>query len=222
LAATYPANIRTFTARRDFLDTVLADDVDSLQDEITAIETILGRSPHIGTSPNVATGFTSGTTFSNLVARLANIENGIVGDTHAQYLLKTGGTINGNLTVTGTITGTVASTGSIISTAFHFAGALTTGIKIPKYVVPVNMKILTANTIVDSGAAGSTVTYQLVVNGTNVGNPVQIGLGAPAQTYAPNTGAGIAVSARDRVAINITAITGSPSDLSLSLGLITT
>ena len=104
--ASYPSNIKTYVPRTDLTDIVLADDVNAIEIEVTAIQTVLGRNPQISTVPVSTTVFQKGTTFPSLLERLANIEAGIVGDNHVHYLkLSTGGTITGNLTVTGTING---------------------------------------------------------------------------------------------------------------------
>jgi len=50
--ATYPDNIKTFTTKQDGVEDVLADHINQLQDEITAIEAELGVKPK-GTKDNV-------------------------------------------------------------------------------------------------------------------------------------------------------------------------
>lgn len=57
MVAIYPVSVHTYTAHRDAVDYILADHVNSLQDEITAIEQTLGTHPTTWTytgDPNFA------------------------------------------------------------------------------------------------------------------------------------------------------------------------
>jgi len=95
MTASYPGNPRTFTTKINVADIVDASDPNSIQEEVVAIENTLGSNPQISTSPSSTGTFTStSTTFSNVGARLANIETGIVADTHSQYLRKSADTAN--------------------------------------------------------------------------------------------------------------------------------
>lgn len=92
MAASYPNSTATFTTKVNSTDTVDASHPNSLQEEVVAIESILGNNPHISTAPSSGGTFTAtSTTYATLVARLANIETGIVADTHTQYLKRAGG-----------------------------------------------------------------------------------------------------------------------------------
>jgi hypothetical protein len=96
MVASYPTTVRDYSARTDLVDIVVADNVNSLQEEVRAIETALGVSS-TGTSPLVSTfaGTWSAATTSwgTLGARLLNIEAGLVSGVgaNAPYVLKTGG-----------------------------------------------------------------------------------------------------------------------------------
>ena len=106
MAASYPSAVRSFSTKTNVLDIIDASDPNSLQEEVIAIESSLGINPALSTSPNPSSGFTATSTqYSTLAQRLANIENGIVGDSHAQYLKKAGGE---------TITNSTASNVAII------------------------------------------------------------------------------------------------------------
>lgn len=90
--AVYPSGVKSFVNKTDFTDIILAEHINSLQDEVTATQAI------VGVSPNVSGGYVGAfddttTTFSTLSARIANIEKGIKGDVHTQYFKYTGGTI---------------------------------------------------------------------------------------------------------------------------------
>jgi hypothetical protein len=96
MVATFPTTIRNYSARTDLVDTVVADNVNSLQEEVLAIETVLGVSSN-GTSPLISTfsgtWSTSTTSWGTLGARLLNIESGLVNGTGANspYVVKAGG-----------------------------------------------------------------------------------------------------------------------------------
>lgn len=44
--ATYPAAVHSYAAHRDYVDYILADHVNSLQDEVTAIQQVIGVNPN--------------------------------------------------------------------------------------------------------------------------------------------------------------------------------
>jgi hypothetical protein len=91
MAASYPLSVRPFSTKTNILDVIDAADPNSLQEEVVAIETVLGLNPALSTAPLDGTGFVrTSTQYNTVVARLANIENGIVGDSHAQYVKKSG------------------------------------------------------------------------------------------------------------------------------------
>ena len=97
MTALYPTSVKTFTTKVDFTDTVLAEHVNSLQSEVTSLETTLG------TSITVSSGWVGSfdqvtTTWNTLKDRIANIEYGLnavyterlpVGGTTGQVLVKT-------------------------------------------------------------------------------------------------------------------------------------
>jgi len=92
MPAVYPSGVKSFQSKTDFTDIILAEHVNAIQEEITAIEA------SVGVTPNVSGGYVGAfddttVTFSTLSARIANIEKGIKGDVHNQYLKFTGGTI---------------------------------------------------------------------------------------------------------------------------------
>ena len=100
MAVQYPGTVKTFTAKVDFADTVLAEHVNSLQDEVNAIEANLGTyiktgSGWIGTFDQITTAWPT------LKDRIANIEYGLnsvlttrvpTGGTTGQVLVKASGT----------------------------------------------------------------------------------------------------------------------------------
>jgi hypothetical protein len=91
MPAQYPASVRTFTNKVDLVDTVFADHVNILQDEVRAIALTVGSQVLVSTYTGT---FTQTTSWTNLTSRLANIETGLVnGVTGAPYFRKTGDSI---------------------------------------------------------------------------------------------------------------------------------
>jgi len=89
MAASYPNATATFTTKVNSTDTVDASHPNSLQEEVVAIESIIGNNPQNGT---ISTSFTSvSTAYATLNARLSNIEAGVIGDAHTQYMKRAGG-----------------------------------------------------------------------------------------------------------------------------------
>lgn len=90
MPASYPSSVRVFTTKQNVVDTVDASHPNSLQEEIVAVETALGLNPATSTTPNPSDSFNGGSTnFSTVSARIANVEVGVVADSHTQYVRKT-------------------------------------------------------------------------------------------------------------------------------------
>lgn len=95
MAASYPSSIRVFTTKTNVTDVVDASHPNSVQEEVVAIQSTLGASPQVSTAPSPSGTFTAtSTSFASVTARLANIETGVVSDSHSQYIRKTGDTGN--------------------------------------------------------------------------------------------------------------------------------
>jgi hypothetical protein len=76
MAASYPSNVKSFVTKVDFVDTVIADHVNSLQEETVAVQTALG------TSPTVSSGWigsfdSTTTSWATVKARVNNLEYGL-------------------------------------------------------------------------------------------------------------------------------------------------
>ncbi|MEI8136786.1 MAG: hypothetical protein WCH21_05600 [Bacteroidota bacterium] len=88
--ATYPSDVKVFGTKSNTTDVIDASHPNSLQDEVIAIESILGINPNVSTTPSSGGSFNAtSNNFANVTARLANIETGVVADTHTQYIKKT-------------------------------------------------------------------------------------------------------------------------------------
>ena len=94
MTASFPSSVRPYVARVDLVDTVIADNVNSLQEEVKAIETALGTS---ATNNNPLTStytgtFTTTTNWLTVGDRLTNIEAGLInGVASGPYVVTTGG-----------------------------------------------------------------------------------------------------------------------------------
>lgn len=115
MAATYPGTVRSFTTKVNNIDIIDAAHPNTLQEEVVAIEATLGVNPQIS-SGLTGSYISAGTTFASVSARLDNIEKGITGDTHAQYVKTTGGaaiTASGAAAVPLTVTGVAGQTANL-------------------------------------------------------------------------------------------------------------
>lgn len=81
MAASYPSSIKSFIYRVDNVDKVVAADVNTAYDEITAIEQQLGvggvASRSTAWSPAFSTTILDWTNSGGLAKRLENLENGV-------------------------------------------------------------------------------------------------------------------------------------------------
>ena len=88
--ASFPSSIittATFTPKVNTVDIIDASHPNLLQDEVIAIETALGTTPALssaGSGSHVA----AATNFGTVNARLNNVEIGVLGDVHTQYIKK--------------------------------------------------------------------------------------------------------------------------------------
>lgn len=105
MAASYPGSIKVFTSKTNITDVIDAAHPNSLQEEVLAIESVLGVGPNVSTTPSAVGSFSATSqAFGTVGARLANIEIGVVADTHTQYIKKAGDTQN---TITPTANGNI-------------------------------------------------------------------------------------------------------------------
>lgn len=92
MAASFPTSVRAFSTKVNVVDTIDASHPNTVQEEIIAIESVIGTDPATSTAPSSGGTFTSSITdFVTIKDRLANIETGIVADTHTQYVKIVGG-----------------------------------------------------------------------------------------------------------------------------------
>lgn len=164
MAAQYPTSVRTFTNKVDLVDTVFADHVNVLQDEVRALEVSFGNlilsSTYTGT-------FTQTTAWSTVGARLANIEAGLVsGVVGSPYFLKTGGTISPVSGAVGLTLNTTAGTANLFETK-NAANTLRFNVNFDG--IP---KVGTANVLYVGSTDYNTLnTTATIANTTAQGNP---------------------------------------------------
>ena len=91
MPASYPNSVKTFTPKVNVVDLIQAADPNSLFDEVTAIESVIGTTPSVATAATTSGWANTATDYITLNGRLANIEKGIVADTHTQYVKIAGG-----------------------------------------------------------------------------------------------------------------------------------
>ena len=102
MTAQYPSAVKSFTTKVDFTDTVLAEHVNSLQDEVNSIEATLGTSVKTG-SGWVGSFDLITTSWNTLKDRIANIEYGI-----KSVYDRTAVSPDGGSTIASTSTGTTS------------------------------------------------------------------------------------------------------------------
>jgi hypothetical protein len=91
VTASYPAAVKSFVSKVDFADTVLAEHVNSLQDEVNSLQANLGTLIKTGSGwVGVFDQLTSN--WDTLKDRLANIEYGL-GDVYNDYVSLSGGSV---------------------------------------------------------------------------------------------------------------------------------
>ena len=95
MTASYPGSVKVFTSKTNVTDVIDASHPNALQEEVLAIESVLGTTPNVSTTPSAVGSFlATSQSFGTVTARLANIETGIIADTHTQYIRKSGDTQN--------------------------------------------------------------------------------------------------------------------------------
>jgi hypothetical protein len=89
VTASYPASVKSFTTKVDFTDTVLAEHVNTLQEEVNSLQANLGTYIKTGSGWVGDVDFVT-TNWNTLKDRLANIEYGLK-DVYDEYVSDLGG-----------------------------------------------------------------------------------------------------------------------------------
>lgn len=117
MTASYPNNVKAFTPKVNVVDLIQAADPNSLFEEVTAIESVIGTTPSVATAATSSGWANTATDYTTINGRLANIEKGIVADTHTQYVKNVGGSsivIGGASTVGLAITAAVSQSADLM------------------------------------------------------------------------------------------------------------
>jgi len=98
--ASYPSSVQVFSTHVNTVEVIDASHPNLIQAEVVAIESTLG-SAATGTDPRLSQTVTSAstwsptaTTYTTVAERLNNIEKGVAGDSHSQYIRKAADTSN--------------------------------------------------------------------------------------------------------------------------------
>lgn len=143
MAAIYPGNVAVFSTKVDLQDTVFAEHVNALQDEVTAMQRTLGTGI---LSSTWASDYANPNTHESVAARLRNVEGGI------RTLESTRLRISGG-TLTGALGGTSATfSGQVAATSFAGSGAGLTDVNASN----VTSGTLVADRLEDSGVDAGT------------------------------------------------------------------
>jgi hypothetical protein len=94
MAASYPSSVKAFTTHVNVTEVIDAGHPNSIQDEVVAIESTLGTTPSVATAATASGWANTATDYTTVSGRLANIEKGVVADTHTQYIRKAGDSAN--------------------------------------------------------------------------------------------------------------------------------
>jgi hypothetical protein len=238
MTASYPGSVRPFVPRVDLVDTIIADNVNSLQEEVKAIETSLGTAA--STSPLVST-FTGtwtttmngGSAWTTVGDRLRNIEAGLVsGVPNAPYILNSGGSTITTATNKGLVlqTGTGSlnllesySSGSVLGFNLDSSGTPKVGSSNVLYVGSTDYNTLVSSISSASGSAGGKVPLSTVTSvgdliiGTGSGSVGRLALGSSGQSLISNGTTAVWGTPTDTTKIPLSTVT-SAGDLILGTG----
>ena len=163
MAAVYPGAVRIYGSKTDLVDLVLAEHVNLLQDEVTAVETALGTGI-LGSAWSGA--FTTPSTHTSLTTRLTNIESGLLSKQDAATAVTlTGAQTLTNKSITSpTVTGTVAlpgttSIGTVTSTEIGYIDGVTSSVQTQlDNKAPLASPALTGTPTAPTATAGTNTT----------------------------------------------------------------
>lgn len=128
MPASFPSTIRQFTAKVDLQDTILADHINALQDEVRAIEITLNGTTDATNgllTSNYTGTFASTTTWTSLDDRISNIEAGLVnGLAVSPYVKKAGDSMTVSNAVALTLKNSSATVTSNLFEAYNSSNTL--------------------------------------------------------------------------------------------------
>lgn len=167
MAAQFPGSIRSFTDKVDLVDTVFADHVNLLQDELRAVQATLGDTLLTATYSGE---FQNSTSWPTLSQRLRNIESAVVnGVATSPYVKRAGDNIAPPSGTVGLSIKTAAGTSNIFESR-NAANSL--GFNIDYNGVP---KVGTANVLYVGSTEYNTLNTSVINNTAAISaNPVSV------------------------------------------------
>lgn len=112
MAAQFPSQVRTWTPKIDLVNTVFADHVNLLQEEVRAVQTSIGIDALTSTWSGA---FSQTPTWTDLGDRLTNIEAGLInGVVGSVYFKKTGDTVTPTAGTVGLALKTSSGTANLV------------------------------------------------------------------------------------------------------------
>jgi len=166
--ASYPNSVQVFSTHLNTVEVIDAAHPNLLQAEVVAIESALGSAAD-GTDPRLSQTVTSAstwsptaTTYTTVAERLNNIEKGVAGDSHDQYIRKAGNTANVVQPAAGTTIGLVIK-GNASQTA-NLQEWQTSGGTVVAYI-DVNGNLVATNVSAGSGSGGGSLPDNFMLMG---------------------------------------------------------
>lgn len=206
MAAVFPNSVRNYTPQQDLVNTIIADNVNSLQEEVKQLETVIG-SAATSQSPLVSTwsgSFSQATTWGTLYDRISNIEAGLVsGVSGAPYPLTSGGSTITTTNNKGLLLRAGATSLNLLE-AYSYANVLNFNLDasgLPKvatanvlYVGSSEYTALTAATTAASSLAAGKISLSTVTTagdlilGTGSATVTRLGIGSNGQALIVSAG----------------------------------
>lgn len=206
MAAVFPNSVRNYTPQQDLVNTIIADNVNSLQEEVKKLEEVLGSA---ATSQNPLTStwsgtFSQATTWGTLYDRISNIEYGLLsGVAGAPYPLTSGGSTITTTNNKGILLRAGATSLNLLE-AYSYANVLNFNLDasgLPKvatanvlYVGSSEFTALTAATTAASSLAAAKIALSTVTTagdlilGTGSATVTRLGIGSNAQSLIVSAG----------------------------------
>lgn len=214
--ATYPNQVVQFPTHANIVEIIDSSHPNNIQSEVVAIQTALGTNLATSTTPSPTGTFTpSSTVFSDVKARLAHIETGVVSDAHSQYIRKTGDSANvitpGSSSIKGLIVKGAASQSANLQEWQTSAGVATTYVDANGNLVGTASGNVPLSTVTTKGD---------LLAATGAGTVVRLGVGANNQALIADNAAPAGVkwgSATDATKVPLSTVT-SAGDLLVGTG----
>lgn len=174
--ATYPNQVVTFPTHVNITEIIDSSHPNNIQSEVVALQVALGTNPSTSTSPSALGTFNAtSTVFSDVKARLANIEVGVVADSHTQYIRKTGDSANiitpGSAAVKGLVVKGATSQSANLQEWQTPAGAVVTAIDANGNLIGTASGNVALSTVTTKGdiyaATGAGAVTRVPVGGNN-------------------------------------------------------